>query len=125
MFSHSLDGEYYYHSFDTREEAIADATSAYEDHGRFYVGEIVPPRQPELFFHAESWMDHVSDQDDYGGEWAEDWNKSTGPQLAELDEKVRAVMSEWLDRHKLRPTFWNIGKTERFEIRDEKAVPVH
>ena len=117
-------GELYSGRYQTRQEAIDDGLSRYEDEGHFYVGENVPPRQPEEFWSCETWLDHVSEQDDYCNEWADSWDRSNREQRSELELAVKDVLAAWLDRHKLRPKFWNVEKAQKYEIRDEQAVPV-
>lgn len=108
----SSDGENYSSiSFPTKEEAIREG-KALNGNDVFYVGQIVAPTAPEHYFHSEDWLEHVSVQEDYCGEHAEDWDMSTKEQRDELDEEVSKVMAAWLDRHDLRPKFWNIGESE-------------
>lgn len=111
-FSISTDGEFYSGEFDTREAAIAELGAC------GWVGENVPPVQPEDWWEASDWLEHVSCQDDYGGDWAADWDQSTAEQRVELEKEVRAVMAAWLDRHCLRPRFWTITNAERIDNRE-------
>ena len=110
----SSDGERFNADFyGTREEAVEDGRELWPDEV-FFVGKAVDPQPPEDYFDCDDWLDSVSEQEDYGGDWADDWNESTKEQRAELDAEVRAVMAAWLDRHKLRPTF--------FVVRSIKSV---
>lgn len=112
----SANDEYYWSDiYGTKEEAIAAGRDEYNGEV-FYVGEVSLPADPECFFGAEDWLERVSEQDDYRGEHAEDWDMSTREQRAELTEEVQAVMGRWLDRHGLRPTFWNVENSERVEV---------
>lgn len=43
---------------------------------------------------------------------ADGWYRSTTAQREELEREVRAVMAAWLDRHDLRPKFWNADEIE-------------
>lgn len=108
----SSDGERFGHEdFASREEAIREGVIAYGGQS-FYVGRIERPTQPEEWFEAEDWLELVSGQDEYAGDHAEDWDNSTPEQRAELTEEIRKVMAAWLDRHRLRPTFWNVANPE-------------
>jgi len=49
------------------------------------------------------------------GDHAEDWDMSTKEQRAELEREVRSVMAAWLDRHNLRPTFFNVHNSTMVE----------
>jgi hypothetical protein len=115
-YSYSTDEENFNGTFDTIEEACEEAAADVLMHGEpgntgyFWVGEIVPPAQPETYWYAEDWLECVSCDDEYGGEWADGWDESTDAQQKELEEEVRKVLSAWLDRHDLRPKFFNIGK---------------
>lgn len=109
-YSLSWDGGTYHSDYETKEEAEqAGFNDPYsKERGWFWVGECVPPRQPEDLWYAEDWLEHVSCHEEYSGEWAEDWDQSTREQREELEREVRGVMAAWLDRHGLRPRFWNI-----------------
>jgi hypothetical protein len=120
-FAYSFNGENYTGGHTTREDAIAEAKAEADDHTRFYTGRCVPPQQPEDFWNAEDWLDHVSCQDEYGSDWADGWDDSTAAQRAELETEVRAVMAAWLDRHKLRPGFFTIDDEQEHEIEEPTA----
>lgn len=108
----SSDGERFeYDDFATKEAAIAEGLAFYQGEP-FYVGEVKAPTQPEEWFEAEDWLEHVSVQDEYSGDHAEYWDNSSKPERDELTAAVRKVMAEWLDRHKLRPAFFNIENPE-------------
>lgn len=109
-FSYSRDESRFHGSFDTREEAVAEALDGYEEG---WVGENEPPPQPEYLWDAEDWLEHVSCQDEYGSDAAEGWDDSTKEQRAELEIEVRKVMAAWLDKYDLRPKFWTVVNTER------------
>jgi len=121
VFSISSNEERYEGQYDSEHEAIAEAAHAYALQS-FWIGELVEPTQPEELFEVRSWLDHVSESWDYEGEWAENWDRSTLAQREELEAKVRAVMAEWLDRHNLRPAFFNITKPVKYLVVD--GVPV-
>lgn len=111
----SGDGENYGHlEFPTKEAAIAEGRECYRGEA-FYVGEIEPPTPPEDWFESGDWLETVSCQEDYSGDHAEGWDISSKEQRDELNAEVRKVMADWLDRHNLRPAFWNIPNGERIE----------
>jgi len=114
LWCYSDDEESYRGRFVTKEAAIHEATA--EGLKRFWVGKCDPPVPPENYWDAEDWLERVSEQDDYSGEWAEDWDHSTKKQHKELEVQVRAVMAAWLDRYSLRPDFYNVTQVERYEI---------
>lgn len=118
QYSMSRDEERYYGKFDTIEEALAEAES--NDYGTVWIGIVSPPPAPESRWCAEDWLEDVSCQDEYCGEWAEAWDRSTEKQRQELEDEVRQVMAAWLDRHKLRPTFWNINGATKY-VADENG----
>lgn len=121
MFAISSDEERYEGSYETIEEAIEEAANGYA-HETFWVGKCVPPTQPEQWWDAADWLEHVSCQDSYGGEYAEDWDDSTTEQREELEKEVRAAMASWLDRHKLRPRFFLVEDAVRYVVVDGKPV---
>jgi hypothetical protein len=124
MYSYSTDEELYCGEFATAELAVAEAADSQPDGHRFWVGENVRPTQPETMWHAEDWLELVSVQDEYSCEWTEGWDESTYAQRAELETAVRTLMAEWLDRHGLRPRFWNITKPQAYMVVDGKPQKV-
>lgn len=121
MFAISTDEERYEGSYETIEDAIEEAANGYA-YETFWVGECVPPPQPETLWRAYDWLEHVSCQDSYGGDYAEDWDDSTVEQMAELENEVQAVMAAWLDRHKLRPRFFLVEDAVKYVVVDGKPV---
>lgn len=107
----SHDEETYYGDFATREEAAIEGTDGTIEQTCF-VGRCVPPTQPEDRFDIDDLIDHVSCQDDYLGDHADKWYRGTREQEAEINREVRAAIAKWLDKHDLRPTFYNITDVE-------------
>ena len=106
----STDGEMYFGKFETLEEAIESA----KEHKEFWVGEARKPRQPESFIDIDYLLDGLGDGDD---DWCGDWSEWDGPnreQADELEKEFKAVMSAWLDRHNLRPTWFCIDKSVKY-----------
>jgi hypothetical protein len=121
MYAISTDEEQYEGSYETVEDAIEDAANGYA-HEVFWVGKCVPPPQPESMWRADDWLEHVSCQDSYAGDYAECWDDSTAEQQAELENEVQAVMAAWLDRHKLRPRFFLVEDAVKYVVVDGKPV---
>lgn len=115
-YSYSFDGEVYYGSFDTVEEALAECRREFPERKgrRVWIGENVAPPPPEDFWHVADWLECVVCQDEYSGDWAEGWDTSTKEQMAELEKDVRAVMRRWLKRYDLTPKFFNIANPREY-----------
>lgn len=108
----SGDGEEFLpYDCETREEAIEEGRGMWPDEV-FFIGKAVPPQAPESYWDCEEWLDGVANQEDYEGDWADDWDQSTPEERQELTKEVRAVMAAWLDRHNLRPTFFVVRDIE-------------
>lgn len=124
QYSMSFDEENYNLRFDTLEEAVAEAANRCleSDDTKFWIGEIVPPRQPEEFFSLEDVIENADGHEDYGGEWAADWYIANREQVKEVEASVKAVIGAWLDKHKLRPKFWNIDGSRRYDMVDGHPV---
>lgn len=120
MYSLSTDEENYNGQYDSIEEAVAEAVQMYGD-GTFWVGRCVEPTDPAQYFDAESYFEHVSEQEEYCHEWGEDWMTANREQYRELESEVQSVIRNWLDRHDLRPKFWNIGDTFKYIVKDGVA----
>jgi len=111
-YAYSYDDEFYRsEEFDTREEAAAAAFAEPDQHGAVFTGEVVQPPMPEDFIEADDILEHAGVQDSYSGEWAEEWDRSTKEQRAELTTALRETMREWRIRHDLTPSFYNIENT--------------
>ena len=72
MYCYSIDGEQYFGAFKSVEEAVDEAVNHSEPE-HFYIGKQVPPSQPEEWWEAFDWLEHVSCQDEYSGDWADSW----------------------------------------------------
>jgi hypothetical protein len=117
-YAYSLDGERYHGSFGSAEEAAANGLND-DDRDSVWVGECVPPPQPETFLDAAYILEHVQCQDYYSGEYGEDWPNASKDQEAELTEALQAAFAAWLDRHGLRPEFFmveNVREITRAEL---------
>jgi hypothetical protein len=106
----STNEEEYHGVYDSIEEAIAEGKAGGEF--GFWVGRCVPPVQPEVLFDefaVENWLDdHVWCHDDYCHEWADGHVSPSREEMKELANEIRPLIAAWLDRNKLRPTFFNI-----------------
>lgn len=120
----STNEENYNGVFDTEEDAIAEGKAS--EYGRFWVGKCVTPIQPEAMFQEsaiEDWLEHhVWGHDDYSGEWAEGHVSPTPEQMDELASQIRPFIAAWLDRHSLRPKFWNIDPFSVRQIDSEREA---
>ena len=116
-YAYSTDGETYRGEFGSVEDACDDAVANVDGDSEFWVGECVPPPQPETLWDVEDWVEHVACQDEYAHESAEGWGVTTLAQRDEVERDVRAVLAAWLDRHGLRPTHFNVDNPRRFICR--------
>lgn len=124
-YAHSSDGEIYHGEFDTPEEAAAEGLAGHDpDFARTWVGEIRPPAAPEKIAAscAETLLENIDDDDDYQGEWAEDWLETTPAQINDLQERLCKTIGEWFDAHNLRPKFFNIEDAEEWVMDEGKPV---
>ena len=123
-FGYSTNGELFHGQFEFRCGAVAEAVAVGREHGyqKVWVGRSVPPTQPEDWWNAEDWLEHVSCQDEYSGDYADGWDESTREQREELEATVRAVMAGWLDRHKLRPKFFTVDEIEEIVVEHVTAA---
>jgi hypothetical protein len=116
----STNEEDYQGKYDTIEEALEEAVNGYA-YESFWLGTCRAPRQPEKFIDADGMLDAIGDgHEDWGGDWAE-WDKGTFAQIDELQKEFEAVMSAWLDRHKLRPHWFCIDEAVKYVVVDGVA----
>lgn len=109
--------------YDTLQEALDEAAVGYA-YTTFWVGVMANPTQPEEFWSAEDWLEHVSVQDSYNTEWSDGWDTSTKEQREELEAEIRPILAKWLDKYKLRPDFFTVTDVVKYEVEDGKAVVV-
>lgn len=120
--SFSLDEERYEGQFKSMGDAIFAALKEADEGALFWVGENRPPTQPEEWWEAENWLEHVSCQDEYDSDCADSWDNSTKEQREELEIEVRKILGAWLDRHGLRPGFWIVREPTEFRKTRGAAV---
>jgi len=104
-YGYSLNGENYIGYFPTRSAALDASQSSGLVYQKTWTCEFEDPPQPETMWAADNWIEHVSIQDEYSGDHAEDWDHSTVDQKELLELAVKKVISDWLDEHDLRPKF--------------------
>lgn len=113
-FCYSTDGEDFFGEFERQSDAIGAALKETKDGELFWIAENRIPIQPEDWWCAEDWLEHVSVQDDYAGDLASSWDMSSEKQRQELEELIRSVLRDWLDRHGLRPTHYCVDDATRY-----------
>ena len=125
--------------FDTKEEAIAAGVHEYQLHLQGAPTELFdndynyPDPPTSLFEIGEAlkfvplidsdWIiEQVTEQADWQcGEIAEDWlqwDAITKEQREELQENVQKVFDDWLKKHNLEPTFYNVVNIEIIDAKD-------
>ena len=112
----STDGNYFDGDYETKEAAIA-AGHGLDDYP-FWVGMKSHPEPPEELWRAEDFVEHVLCQDEYDS----DYNDFEIPAslAAELEGIVQKAIGEFLDAHKLRPTFWVVRCEDMTQINKPK-----
>lgn len=113
-YCYSTDSENFTGRFSNFSEAIAESLAKTKHGDSFWIAESRQPIQPEDLWDAEDWLEHVSVQDDYGGDFGEGWDLSSKQQREELEAEVRSVMKSWLDRHELRPTHYCVDESVKY-----------
>ena len=118
----SYNEEHYFGQYETLEEAIAEARA----NNCRVVGQCVDPPQPETLFDRYSvqmWLDSsVWGHDEYQHDWAGGEVNPTNEQMDELASEIQPIIAAWLDRHKLRPKFWNIDPDTVQQIDDKEQL---
>ena len=74
------------------------------------------PPPPESYLYVADLMDRIQEAEDYLDACDNDiWPCATPEQLEELEQNLRGTFTEWLVKHRKRPTFWNVIKAECFK----------
>lgn len=106
-YAYSLDEEMYHGGYGSPEEAAHECFECDDDAETCHVGRCVTP-DPVDYLDAEILIDNIQCQDDFAGEWAENWPGEAKEQRDELTAEFKKVFAAWLDRHNLRPRFFNV-----------------
>lgn len=116
----SFDGEWYEGSFASIREAF-DAAAPQSSERPVWVGEMHAPAAEE-YVDADLVLDHITCQDEYSLEAADDWPGATKEQRQELTEALQKTVGEWLDRHKLRENFFLVRDAKEYVMEDGELV---
>jgi len=104
-YSYSSNEENYYGGFETREDAVAEAS---KELTHFWTGKNRITESPEEHWYAVDWLEYVSETEEYSLECAQGWDRSTEDQREELEAEVRMVMRRWCEKHDLLPRFYHV-----------------
>lgn len=120
----SRDEENYHGDFASPDEAVADALGQYID-GSVLVGVKYQPGA-ESYIDATLVIEHIVCQDEYSAEAADHWPDASNEQLSELTAELQKVVGDWLDRHKLRESFFLVRDVKKYvreagEIREAEG----
>ena len=115
---YSTDKENYTGIFDTKEEAIKEGKidAIDRDKKHFYIAKAIKDFTPCI---DTDFIIELIQEDAYnnGGEWAEDYlDDISKEQLAELDKKLNDVLSDWLNKHNLKPTWFTVEDVEEISL---------
>jgi hypothetical protein len=114
----SGDEEIYHGCFDTEEQAMAEAREL----GYRVIGQYREPVPPETLLNWDAILEITWGDDDYSGEWAEDWPHATEEQETELVDSLRKVFAEWLDKHNLRPTWGMVDEKTIQDVEEREEI---
>lgn len=114
----SDDGEQYYFSYATEEEAIARGMKEFADKEEFYVGEDYEPDVE--FLHEESIAEEIIDKikhdlcDEYG-EAALDFEVEA-EKYYKLAESIKAAVDKWIKDERIKAGFYVVEYGKRIRI---------
>lgn len=126
-------------AFDTKEEAIEDGIQQYKEHlagisTELFDNDYSYPESPSGWFEVGERKDFVPyvDSDliieqvaeqaswqcgEIGDDWL-NWDTVTEEARKELEENINKVFDDWLKKHSLEPTFFNIVNIEKINVKD-------
>lgn len=115
--------------FDSREEAVFEEFSTEQEELRrdqwlklgCWVGKIVSPSCPSLYIDANYILEHIACQDEYCVDWAENWPDSSKEQEAELTAEFQRVFLAWMEKHDLKPKFFNVDEIDYMTVEQALA----
>lgn len=107
QYAYSFDEENYTGDFDSPDEAAEEAFASGDYRESVFIATIVPVNGTD-WIHASDFLGDIMLSDDYLTDRAEHWPDCTPEQESELTQMLRRTFGEWLDKHGLRPTFFNV-----------------
>ena len=120
-FAYSYDREDYVGAFETAEEALGAAVENSQGLSNppttIFVGTIVQA-DPQAGDHAKTIINNMSQRAhvDYGDPAARYLKNVTPAQTKELDEALKGTIVNWLQKHKLMPTFVRVEGIREFSV---------
>jgi hypothetical protein len=121
QYAYSYDREDYTGSFDSPEEAVAEAVRKSEGLSspptEIFVGVLVEA-DPQTTDHAERIVEAMNRRAhvDYGDAAARYLKNASKQQIAELDQEIARTIAAWLERNKMRPTFVKVQGIREYPI---------
>jgi len=108
------EGSGYYGDYPTKDAAIAAGRIEF-DGDPFWVGKARPPKPLSNGVYADWVLE--SAQEDLDDEWFVEWNsfEPSEEQVADLQQRLRAVVDEWFANHGLQPGWFLVDDIERVE----------
>lgn len=104
----------YYGTFNSFEEACADAIKeGYK--GDIFIGETTQNFQP--YINPREIIESIQESAYDDSEYSDDYLENITPQqLDELDEEINFVISKWIKRHNFEPTWFLVKNIKKFSI---------
>ncbi len=121
MFAISSNEERYEGSYETIEEAIEEAANGYA-YETFWVGKCVPPTQPEQWWDAADWLEHVSCQDSLQRRICRRLGRFHDRATRGIGEGSPCGNGILVRPHKLRPRFFLVEDAVKYVVVDGKPV---
>lgn len=83
----------------------------------FYVGEVCPVDLSELLPSGADVVEILQQQaQDAVGEAADEWPDATPEMVDELEKALAVVITAWVERHKLEPTFYEVEHSVCYRV---------
>ncbi len=104
----SMDEEWQFLGYPTKDEAVAAAKAALElePGDQFFVGRVTELALPEI--HTDDLLEQLGDQVSGG----EAWPEAEPKQVEELHESLNAALAAWCEKHTIAPAWFNVDDVE-------------
>ena len=125
IYSWSIDEEIYYGQHDTPENAAAEGFGDIPlGRQEVFVGENLDP-DPVSFIDADLILEHITCQDEFSTEAAEQWTQSE-EEKNDLTRRLRNAFNEWMEANNQVPGFWTVNHVKRYvKGPDGKPIPAN
>lgn len=120
-YSYSFDEETYRGEFTSVADALEEAFEEDAEAESVCIGECDTP-EPSYYFDASDVIEHIQQQEEFSGEWAETWPHASKEDLANLTLRLQAAFRAWEQAREIEVHFFNIENAKSYTREEWEAM---